>query len=47
MGKENYQNKNFGVITHYVYGIINLYNHMHFLRYLDVLASTVVFHFYY
>ena len=28
-----------------IYGIINLYNHMHFFRYLDVLPSTVVFNF--
>jgi len=27
------------------YGIINLHNQMNFLRYLDVLPSTVVFHF--
>ena len=25
--------------------IVNLYNHMHFFRYLDVLQSTVMFHF--
>ena len=39
-----------GVMTHYVlilmiYGIINLHNHMHLFTYLDVLPSTVVFHF--
>jgi len=28
-----------------IYGIINLNNHMNFVRYLDVLQSTVVFHF--
>ena len=28
-----------------IYGIINLHNHMHIFRYLDVLPSTVVFYF--
>ena len=28
-----------------IYGIIYLHNHMYFFRYLDVLPSTLVFHF--
>ena len=56
MWKENYQNTrivNVQIMCHnalyieilMIYGIINLHNHMHFFRYIDVLPSTVVFHF--